>query len=781
MKKTFFYSLASFLLLFAYNTYGQNFVQVNKSNSGQTIHIVQDQVLEVQLPRKASTGYIWCEATSSDDKTPMLPITRIGESDFIHDNLTGTSVNGGMVGQSGTQIIRFIGTASGTTTLTLELKRPWDKLSPAADNYTITVVSAGQYTGTYTPPAKTLPVHTTSTPKAIPSKWDWRSQCTPITDQMSCGDCWAYAGVATLECNIKIHDGVNRDISEEYVTDCYTGNGCNGCSGGFCPHEVWLSPKGAVYESEDPWTISEGNGTTGTCGSGYAYHETIDSYADVAGEDGNGIPPDANMKAAIYNYGPIYIAIDASSNAWSSYSGGIFTENGTNTDHAVALVGWCDSTGIAGGGYWILRNSWGLGWGVNGTGYMYISYGSDAVGTMANYIVYKGGISHTIAPVANFGVASLSSCTGKIQFLDSSRNSPTTWHWSFGDGDTSNLQNPVHIYTSSQTYSVSLKAVNAYGNNTLTKTSYITISLPASPMVTNGSAVSGGSATMTASGSGTLNWYNAATGGTLVNIGPSYTISPLTSSQTFYVENDIVQPTNSVGMATSTLNTSTGGYYTLNGLQGLVFDAYQPLTIKTVTVYEQTAGTRTIWLKNYYGILDSLVTTVAAGMHTITLNFTVPAGTGYILGANVNNGFWRETTDASFPYNIANVMSITGNTASDAVHYYYFYNWQVQQTPCTSARVPVTATLTTGIDEFADGKINLYPNPNTGSFDISLDENYQNVSISIINLLGQTLFQQNYTGSNLIHVDAPDVRKGIYFIELKTEHNVFLRKITIMK
>ena len=142
----------------------------------------------------------------------------------------------------------------------------------------------------------------------------------------------------------------------------------------------------------------------GSCSSsGYTPHETIDSYANVSGEDANtGIPPDANMKTAIYNFGPIWIAVDASSNAWNNYSGGIFTETSQTgqCDHAVVLVGWVDSTAVSGGGYWILRNSWGRSWGVNG--YMYISYGSDLVGTDAAYLVYKGGIPHAIPPVTDF-------------------------------------------------------------------------------------------------------------------------------------------------------------------------------------------------------------------------------------------------------------------------------------------------------------------------------------------------------------------------------------------
>ena len=51
----------------------------------------------------------------------------------------------------------------------------------------------------------------------------------------------------------------------------------------------------------------------------------------------NSIPPDANMKDAIYNYGPIWVAVDASSNAWTNYTGGIFTETSVQVKQIMLL------------------------------------------------------------------------------------------------------------------------------------------------------------------------------------------------------------------------------------------------------------------------------------------------------------------------------------------------------------------------------------------------------------------------------------------------------------
>jgi C1A family cysteine protease len=777
MKKTLLFLLVA--VFFSIVVRGQNFVSVTKSNNGQTINLSADQVLEVKLPRTPSNGYVWCLSNVAGNKEIQRSITQIGDGDFISAR---TTANGKvLVGQSGTQIIRYIGTLQGTTVLSMELIRPWENNSPSIDNFTITVISGGKYTGSYIAPVAKKPNHVTSTSKSTPSKWDWRSQCTPIANQMSCGDCWAFAGVGAFECNIKIHDGVTRDISEAYLTNCDNDLDFAGCGGGWCPLNYWLAPKGAVYESDSPWTTSLGNGTTGTCIPPYPFHETIDSYAVVPGESPvDSIPPDINMKDAIYNYGPIWVTIDASGNAFSNYSNGIFTGSGGITNHAVVLVGWVDSASVSGGGYWILRNSWGSSWGMNG--YMYISYGSAQVGCFANYIVYKGGTLHDLPPVASFGASSTSSCTGTIQFIDSSFNAPTSWHWDFGDGTTSVLESPLHTYNANGTYSVNLKATNTFGNDSVTKSSFITINMPAAPTTTGASHSGPGSMTLSASGSGTLNWYDAATDGNLVNTGTTFITPVLTTSTTYYVEDAIMQAIQNAGIPSSALSAVTGGYYTSTATQGEIFDALAPVTIKSVTVYANTTGNRTIYLKSSAGaVLDSLTTNIASGMHDVTLNFDVPSGNGYILACSSNNNLWREKSGAIYPYTLSNVISITGNTAGSAGYYYYFYNWQVQKQSCLSPRTPVTATISVGIDEFVESNISVYPDPSDGEFTIAFDNGSREMNkISIENAIGQEVFTENIlTTTYKKTFNFSDLPKGIYIINLAGTERTLYKEMVI--
>lgn len=85
-------------------------------------------------------------------------------------------------------------------------------------------------------------------------------------------------------------------------------------------------------------------------------------------------------------------------------------------------------------------------------------------------------VSEGNKPIASFSVNQTNISTGtSIQFTDLSTNNPTFWYWEFGDGSTSNNQNPNHTYNSEGSFTVSLLVGNNYGNNTETKYNYITV------------------------------------------------------------------------------------------------------------------------------------------------------------------------------------------------------------------------------------------------------------------------------------------------------------------
>jgi PKD repeat protein len=66
------------------------------------------------------------------------------------------------------------------------------------------------------------------------------------------------------------------------------------------------------------------------------------------------------------------------------------------------------------------------------------------------------------APIADFTFSPASgNAPLTAEFADLSTNSPTSWSWDFGDGETSNEQNPAHVYTSAGTYTVTLSVLAA--------------------------------------------------------------------------------------------------------------------------------------------------------------------------------------------------------------------------------------------------------------------------------------------------------------------------------
>jgi C1A family cysteine protease len=225
----------------------------------------------------------------------------------------------------------------------------------------------------------------------LPAYYDWRAlgKTPPIRNQGNCGSCWAFATVGVLESAIMIKDGVkNIDLSEQYLVSC-NDSGWS-CLGGGTAHDYHESQKvptekqaGAVLESSFPYKAADV-----ACGGPYNHPYQISSWSFINYET-----PDVEaIKHDIYTYGPVKVSVCAG-RAFMNYRGGIFATNESSacsgyTNHAVVLVGWDDTRGP--NGVWILRNSWGTGWGEHG--YMYIDRTVSNVGSYASYVDYSGGV-----------------------------------------------------------------------------------------------------------------------------------------------------------------------------------------------------------------------------------------------------------------------------------------------------------------------------------------------------------------------------------------------------
>ncbi len=84
----------------------------------------------------------------------------------------------------------------------------------------------------------------------------------------------------------------------------------------------------------------------------------------------------------------------------------------------------------------------------------------------------------SVAPTASFVATTTSGLTPlTVKFVDTSINGPTSWVWTFGDGNSEFVQNPTHTYTTEGTYTVTLTATNSIGSSTATKLDYISAEL----------------------------------------------------------------------------------------------------------------------------------------------------------------------------------------------------------------------------------------------------------------------------------------------------------------
>jgi C1A family cysteine protease len=211
--------------------------------------------------------------------------------------------------------------------------------------------------------------------QTAPATWDWRAKggVSPVKDQGYCGSCYAFAAVATIESQYLIKYGTVKTFSEQQLIECTTTT--SGCNGGIVANVykylMYTSPNGAESDKDYPYTSYYGS--LGTCSaSQFVPQVKLSSYyyAGTTNED--------SIAAWLASYGPLASALNAS--LLQYYTGGILLSSNTcdpnNVNHAVTLVGY--GVSAKGTQYWIVKNSWGASWGLNG--YFYLQKGTGLCG-----------------------------------------------------------------------------------------------------------------------------------------------------------------------------------------------------------------------------------------------------------------------------------------------------------------------------------------------------------------------------------------------------------------
>jgi len=197
---------------------------------------------------------------------------------------------------------------------------------------------------------------------SVPIDWTKKGMVTPIKNQGQCGSSFAIGVVETVEsANMVLGRKMTRGSVDEVVT-C-TGN--SSCDGGD-PIQAfkWVVSEGGLESEECYGPIQPGGGCqSANCPVNPDPNLILKGTKSVAATD-------SDLYTALSS-APVFVCVDAES--WQLYAGGILqaSQCGTDIDHCVQLTGYSPTQG----GYWILKNSWGADWGMNG--YIYLQYGQN--------------------------------------------------------------------------------------------------------------------------------------------------------------------------------------------------------------------------------------------------------------------------------------------------------------------------------------------------------------------------------------------------------------------
>ena len=213
----------------------------------------------------------------------------------------------------------------------------------------------------------------------LPSSVDWREKgvVTNVKNQGQCGSCWAFSATGSLEGQHALKTGNLVSLSEQNLVDCSKDEGNKGCKGGLMIKAFKYIKENGGIDTEESYPYKAENGR---CRFKQAdVGATLTGYKSIEEKDCKA------LKEAVATVGPISAAMDASEMSFQLYDGGIYKPrkcSSTKLDHGVLVVGYGTEDGTD---YWLMKNSWGRSWGMEG--YFKIAAADDLCGicTDASY------------------------------------------------------------------------------------------------------------------------------------------------------------------------------------------------------------------------------------------------------------------------------------------------------------------------------------------------------------------------------------------------------------
>ncbi|XP_034729729.1 cathepsin S, ortholog2, tandem duplicate 1 [Etheostoma cragini] len=193
----------------------------------------------------------------------------------------------------------------------------------------------------------------------IPDTMDWRQKgcVTSVKIQGSCGSCWAFSAAGALEGQLAKKTGKLVDLSPQNLVDCSSKYGNHGCNGGLMHYafQYVIDNQGIDSDASYPYT-----GQTQQC-----YYNPMNRAANCSNYSFLPRGDEGALKQALATIGPVSVAIDATRPTFLFYRSGVYNDPSCTlrVNHGVLAVGYGT---LNGEDYWLIKNSWGPGFGDQG-------------------------------------------------------------------------------------------------------------------------------------------------------------------------------------------------------------------------------------------------------------------------------------------------------------------------------------------------------------------------------------------------------------------------------